>query len=65
MLYVIVFSLIGLTKVHPLVPIIISSFALSTNAVTFLASIPVLVGNDRLIGTAFGVWKSFVSAVIS
>ncbi|KAL1412618.1 hypothetical protein Q8F55_000365 [Vanrija albida] len=59
MLYVIVFSLIGLTKVHPLVPIIISSFALSTNAVTFLASIPVLVGNDRLIGTAFGVWKSF------
>lgn len=63
MLYIIVFALIGLTKVHPLGPILLSSFALSTNALTFTASIPVLVGTDRLIGTAFGVWKSFVSRI--
>lgn len=61
-LYVIVFALIGLTTVHPLAPILLSSFALSTNAITFIASIPVLVGNDALLGTAFGVWKAFVCA---
>jgi MFS-type transporter involved in bile tolerance (Atg22 family) len=60
-LYVVVFVLIGLTKVHPLAPILISSFALSSNALTFIAAIPVLVGDDSLLGTAFGVWKSFVS----
>lgn len=59
-LYIVVFVLIGLTKVHPLAPILISSFALTSNAITFIASIPVLVGNDALLGTAFGVWKSFV-----
>ncbi|WVW87087.1 hypothetical protein I302_109144 [Kwoniella bestiolae CBS 10118] len=58
-LYIIVFSLIGFTQVHPLCPILISSFALTTNAITFIASIPVLVGDDRLLGTAFGVWKAF------
>ncbi|OCF73363.1 hypothetical protein I204_06595 [Kwoniella mangroviensis CBS 8886] len=58
-LYIIVFSLIGFTTVHPLCPILISSFALTTNAITFIASIPVLVGDDRLLGTAFGVWKAF------
>jgi len=60
-IYIIVFALIGLTTVHPLGPILLSSFALSTNAITFIASIPILVGNDALLGTAFGVWKSFVS----
>lgn len=64
-LYVIVFALIGLTTVHPLAPILLSSFALSTNAITFIASIPVLVGNDALLGTAFGVWKAFVSEHLS
>jgi hypothetical protein len=59
LLYIIVFVLIGLTTVHPLAPILISSFALSSNAITFLCAIPVLVGNDALLGTAFGVWKSF------
>jgi hypothetical protein len=61
-IYIVVFVLIGLTTVHPLAPILLSSFALSTNAITFIASIPVLVGDDALLGTAFGVWKSFVSA---
>ena len=57
----IVFALIGLTTVNPLGPIILSSFALSTNAITFIASIPVLVGNDELLGTAFGIWKAFAN----
>ena len=60
-IYIVVFALIGLTTVHPLVPILMSSFALSSNAITFIASIPVLVGDDALLGTAFGVWKAFVS----
>jgi hypothetical protein len=59
-LYVIVFALVGLTRVHPLAPILISSFALSTNAITFNACIPVLVGTQHLMGTAFGVWRAFV-----
>ncbi|TYJ53851.1 hypothetical protein B9479_005539 [Cryptococcus floricola] len=58
-LYIIVFALIGLTQVTPLCPIIISSFALTTNVITFLSAIPILVGDDRLLGTAFGVWKAF------
>ncbi|WVR07938.1 hypothetical protein IAU60_004981 [Kwoniella sp. DSM 27419] len=59
LLYVLVFSLIGFTQVHPLCPILISSFALTTNALTFICSICVLVGDDALLGTAFGVWKAF------
>ncbi|WVQ84824.1 hypothetical protein IAT38_006981 [Cryptococcus sp. DSM 104549] len=58
-LYIIVFALIGLTTVHPLAPILISSFALSSNALTFIAAIPVLVGDDALLGTALGIWKAF------
>jgi MFS-type transporter involved in bile tolerance (Atg22 family) len=61
-LYIVVFALLGFTTVHPLCPILLSSFALSTNAISFIASIPVLVGDDALLGTAMGVWKAFVSA---
>lgn len=62
MLYIVVFALIGLTTVHPLAPILLSSFALSTNAITFLCALPVLVGNDMKIGTAMGIWKAFQNA---
>lgn len=61
-LYIIVFSLINFSTVHPLCPIIISSFALTTNVIVFIASIPILVGDDSLLGTAFGVWKAFANA---
>ncbi|WVQ75748.1 hypothetical protein IAR50_005379 [Cryptococcus sp. DSM 104548] len=60
-LYIIVFSLIGFTTVHPLAPILISSFANTTNAITFIAAIPVLVADDALLGTAFGIWKAFAN----
>jgi hypothetical protein len=57
----VVFALIGLTKVHPMGPIILSSFALSFNVIPFLASIPLLVNDPTKMGTAYGVWTSFVS----
>lgn len=47
---------------HPLAPILISSFTLSSNAITFLCAIPVLLGDDALLGTAMGVWKAFQNA---
>ncbi|WVW83550.1 hypothetical protein I302_105571 [Kwoniella bestiolae CBS 10118] len=59
MMYVIVIGLIGLTKVHPLGPIILGSFALSTYALPFSASIPVMIGDVNLLGTAIGIWKAF------
>ncbi|WVF71060.1 hypothetical protein IAT40_005857 [Kwoniella sp. CBS 6097] len=59
MMYVIVIGLIGLTKVHPLGPIILGSFALSTYALPFSASIPIIIGDPKLLGTAIGVWKAF------
>lgn len=63
-MYVVVFGLLGLTTVHPLVPIILGSFALSTYALPFSASIPIMVGNTELLGTAIGVWKAFGNAGI-
>jgi hypothetical protein len=56
---VVVFALLGLTQVHPLIPIILGSFALSTYALPFSASIPVMVGDSALLGTAIGIWKAF------
>lgn len=58
-LYIIAIGLLGLTQVHPLVPIIIGSFALSTYALPFVASIPVMIGDTALLGTAIGIWKAF------
>jgi hypothetical protein len=57
----VVFALIGLTTVHPLGPIILSSFALSFNVIPFLASIPLMINDPTMMGTAYGVWTSFVS----
>ncbi|KAJ9092414.1 hypothetical protein QFC20_007369 [Naganishia adeliensis] len=61
-LWVIVFSLLAYTSVHPLVPVILGSVALSSNAIPFIASIPLLVPSQACIGTAFGLWKAFDSA---
>lgn len=57
----VVFALIGLTTVNPLGPIILSSFALSFNVIPFTASIPLLINDPTMMGTAYGVWTSFVS----
>ena len=60
-LYVVVFALIGLTKVNPTGPIVLSSFALGFNVIPFIGSIPILINDESLMGTAYGVWSSFVS----
>ncbi|KAJ9094957.1 hypothetical protein QFC21_005749 [Naganishia friedmannii] len=61
-LWVLVFSLLAYSEVHPLVPVILGSLALSSNAIPFIASIPLLVPSQACIGTAFGIWKAFNSA---
>lgn len=59
--YMVVFALIGLTTVNPIGPIVLSSFALSFNILPWIGSIPLVVTNQDLIGTAYGVFSSFVS----
>lgn len=61
-IYVLVYVLLQFTQVHPLVPLIVSSFSLSFNALPFLASIPLLVPDQKLFGTCFGLWYSFQQA---
>ena len=60
-LYVVVFAIIGLTQVNPLAPILVSSVAFVTNLLPFMASIPVLVGDDSKLGSALGVFNALVS----
>lgn len=60
-LYIVVYVLIGLTTVHPTGPIVLSSFALSFNVLPFIGSIPILVNDPTKMGTAYGVWSSFVA----
>ncbi|ORY34568.1 major facilitator superfamily domain-containing protein [Naematelia encephala] len=60
-LHILTFSLMGFTTINALCPIIISSFGFTSDVITLVASIPVLVGDDALLGTAFGVWKAFLN----
>lgn len=60
-LYMVVFALIGLTTVNPIGPIVLSSFALSFNILPWIGSIPLVVTDQNLVGTAYGVFSSFVS----
>ena len=63
-LYMVVFALIGLTTVNPLGPITLSSFALSFNVIPFTASIPLLINDPTMMGTAYGLWTSFVGRAV-
>jgi hypothetical protein len=54
----------GLTTVHPLAPILISSVAFVSNILPFMASVPVLVGDDAKLGSALGVFNSMKNANI-
>ncbi|KAJ7626070.1 major facilitator superfamily domain-containing protein [Roridomyces roridus] len=63
LLWIVVYVLMGLTSnVHPMVPTILNSIALSFNAIPFIAAIPLLVPKQEYLGTAFGIWKAFNSA---
>ncbi|BGP48297.1 hypothetical protein JCM10450v2_004169 [Rhodotorula kratochvilovae] len=57
-LYVVVFLLLAYTTVHPLVPSILGSFALATNVLPWIASIPLLVPDQAHLGTAYGIYKA-------
>lgn len=62
LLWVLVFALLAYApSVHPLAPVLLGSLALSSNAIPFIASIPLLVPSQGSIGTAFGIWKAFNS----
>ncbi|KAJ7868492.1 major facilitator superfamily domain-containing protein [Mycena leptocephala] len=61
-LWILVYGLMGFTHVHPMVPAILASVALSFNAIPFIAAIPLLAPSQTYLGTAFGVWKAFNSA---
>lgn len=60
-LYMVVFALIGLTTVNPIGPIVLSSFALSFNILPWIGSIPLVVTDQNLVGTAYGVFSSFIA----
>ncbi|WOO80282.1 Major facilitator superfamily domain-containing protein 1 [Vanrija pseudolonga] len=61
-LYIVVFVLIGLTKVNALAPIILSSFAYVTNLLPYFAALPILIDGTELLGTAFGVFQAFANS---
>lgn len=63
-LYMVVFALIGLTKVNPTGPIVLSSIALPLNVLPCLTAIPCMIPNEELMGTAFGTWSAFVSVLL-
>ncbi len=60
-LYIVVFCLLAYTTVHPLVPSILGSFALATNVLPWIASVPLLVPDQRNLGTAFGIYKALTN----
>ncbi|KAF7343316.1 MFS transporter [Mycena venus] len=62
LLWILVYVLMGLSLVHPMVPAILASVALSFNAIPFIAAIPLVAPSQKYLGTAFGVWKAFNSA---
>ncbi|KAJ6505992.1 major facilitator superfamily domain-containing protein [Mycena vulgaris] len=61
-LWILVYVLMGFSLVHPMVPAILASIALSFNAIPFIAAIPLVAPSQKYLGTAFGVWKAFNSA---
>lgn len=60
-LWCLVIVLLAYTSVHPLIPIILSSFASSAQLLPFYGSIPIIVQSQTSIATAFGIWKAFNS----
>lgn len=60
-LWCLVMVLLAYTTVHPLIPIVLSSFASSAQLLPFYGSIPIIVQSQTSIATAFGVWKAFNS----
>lgn len=62
LLWITACAVIGWSNVHPLLPVVISSFAGMINAFPFQITIPLLVRDQDKLGTAFGVWRSLYVA---
>lgn len=60
--YITAFALLAFTRVHELAPILLGSLAYTTNSIPFIASLPLLVPSQNLIGTAYGIWRTFNAA---
>ena len=58
LLWITACAVIGWSDVHPLLPVVISSFAGMINSFPFQVTIPLLVLDQDKLGTAFGVWRS-------
>ncbi|KAJ7492226.1 major facilitator superfamily domain-containing protein [Mycena latifolia] len=61
-LWIMVYSCIGFTRVHPLFPMVFASVAQSFNAMPFICSLPLLSPEQTNMGMIFGVWKAFANA---
>ena len=57
--WIIACSLLGFTEVHPLAALVFASLAGVINSMPLQICIPLLVGDQGKIGTAFGVWRAF------
>ncbi|KAK4054331.1 hypothetical protein OIO90_003564 [Microbotryomycetes sp. JL221] len=62
LLWILSYSLIGFTSVHPLVPVVFVSFCNLIQAFPIQATIPLLVRDQTKLGTAFGVYRAFNNA---
>jgi hypothetical protein len=51
--------MLGFTNVHPLAALVFASLAGVINSMPLQVCIPLLVGDQAKIGTAFGVWRAF------
>lgn len=60
LLWITACALLGWAKnVHPLVALVFASLAGTINAMPLQICIPLLVGDQNKLGTAFGVWRAF------
>lgn len=57
--YILAMSLMGFSQVHAVVPMLFDAFAYTLNSVPFLATVPLLVRHQTLMGTAHGILKAF------
>ncbi len=58
-IWIIVYTLIGLSHVNALGVMIIASVGSTMNALPFLVSIPLIVPSQVELGLVFGIWKAF------
>ncbi|CEL57835.1 Major facilitator superfamily domain-containing protein 1 OS=Homo sapiens GN=MFSD1 PE=2 SV=2 [Rhizoctonia solani AG-1 IB] len=61
-IWIVVFAVLGFSRVNALFPMVFSSVALAFNAMPFVCSVPILVASQDQIGTGYGLYKAFNNA---